>query len=95
MKYQTGIQQTVLDIIVKSKEMNLEYVTKKQIMDEVIRIYGDFPNPESRIGQALHMLMKDMVYQKKKIKLVYDKKGKRVGYTIVDDKWVFEKDKEE
>jgi hypothetical protein len=89
-KYQTGIQKTVLEIIKKSKEMNLDYVTKKQIMDELIHIYGDFPNMESKVGQALYMLKKPMQHRKQEIKMVYDSDGKKLGYTIMEDKYSFD-----
>lgn len=89
-KYQTGIQKTVLEIIKKSKEMNLDYVTKKQIMDEMVHIYGEFPKMESKIGQALYMLKKPMRHRKQQIKIVYDSDNKKLGYTVMEEKYSFE-----
>jgi len=43
MKYQTGIQNTVLQIIKKSDKLGLPYITKDQIVDEITR-YMDLNN---------------------------------------------------
>lgn len=84
-KYQTGIQDTVLEIIVQSKKMKLDYITKQQIIAEISKIIPDLKNPDPQVSQALYQLQQKGKYQTTKIKKKYNPLGKRLGWTLADD----------
>lgn len=69
MKYQTGIQNTVLQIIKKADKLGLPYITKDQIVEEITR-YMDLNKPEEQVGQALYQLQKEGKFVKKRIEKV-------------------------
>jgi len=90
MKYQTGIQKTVLEVIKQSKINDLKYITKKQITNEVVRVLPNLNYPEDKVGQALYQLQRKSKYRRPRIKKFYDKNGKQLGWTIVDEQ-IFKK----
>jgi len=69
MKYQTGIQNTVLQIIKKADKLGLPYITKDQIVEE-IKKYMELKKPEEQVGQALYQLQKEGKFVKKRIEKV-------------------------
>lgn len=92
-KYQTGIQETVLEIIKQSKSMNLDYITKKQIVKEAKKSLGDVDNINDKVGQALNVLQKRTTFRLPRVKKYYDEFGKRRGWTIVSDMWFWKNGK--
>lgn len=83
-KYKIGIQKSILKFIKQSKELNLEYVTVGQIIDEVQRKYKSKKNIEQRVYQSLYHLQKETKYNKPRIKRFIDDSGKKLGYTLTD-----------
>jgi len=85
MKYQTGIQKTVLEIIKESKKARLKYITKKQIMIETKRAMPELKDVQNKVGQALYQLQRKTKYRRPRIKRFYDKLKKALGWTIIDE----------
>jgi len=88
--YQTGIQDTVLEVIKQSKRMGLKYITKQQIIKEVKRIMPDLKNVDTKVGQALYQLSKKSKYKRQRIKKFHDKEGKKLGWIPVDETGIFD-----
>ena len=87
MKYQTGIQKTILEIIKQSKEAELKYITKKQITIEALRAMPNLKDHQNKIGQALYQLQRKSKFRRPRIKKYYDKEGMQLGWTLVQDEW--------
>lgn len=84
-KYQTGIQKNVFEIIKQSKIAGLKYITKQQILKEVVRVMPDLNYPQDKVGQALYQLQRKSKFRRPRIKKFYDKDGKHLGWTVVDE----------
>lgn len=82
-KYQVGIQSSVKYIIQQSKDMNLPYITKQQIIQEVKKLIPNIKNVEVKIGQALYQLQQPRKYKRQEVKKIgYDKYTASSDYTI-------------
>jgi len=83
-KYQTGIQKAVLQVIRKSRELGLPYLTKKQITEEVSKII-QLKDPEkdsaNQISQAIYQLQRKTKYRTPRIRKYIDKNGNLLGWT--------------
>lgn len=90
-KYQTGIQNIVFEIIKQSKKIDLKYITKKQITEEVFRVMPDLEHPDDRIGQALYQLQRKTKYRRPRIKKFCDKYGRQLGWTVIEEEWLWKK----
>lgn len=85
-KYQVGIQDAVKHIILQSKKMNLPYITKQQIIQEVKKTIPSLKNTETKVGQALYQLQQPRKYKRQEIKkLSYNKYTTTPQYTY--DMW--------
>ena len=85
-KYQVGIQSSVRYIVQQSKDMNLPYITKQQIMQEVKKLIPNIKNMEVKIGQALYQLQQPRKYKRQEVKKIgYDKYTISPKYTV--DMW--------
>jgi len=89
-KYQTGIQDTVLEVINQSRRMGLKYITKKQIIEEVKRVLPKLKNVDTKVGQALYQLSNKSKYRRQRIKKYYDKNGKKLGWIPADETGIFD-----
>ena len=69
-KYQSGIQASVKYIVQQSKDMNLPYITKQQIIQEVKKLIPNIKNVETKIGQALYQLQQQRKYKRQEIKKI-------------------------
>lgn len=69
-QYQSGIQASVNYIIHQSKDMNLFYITKQQIIQEVKKLIPNIKNVEVKIGQALYQLQQPRKYKRQEIKKI-------------------------
>jgi len=92
-KYQTGINETVFEIIKQSrqKDINLPYITRQQIVAEFKHLKPEIQSPEQKIGQALYHLQKKTKFRRPRVKRFFDKKGKRLGWTVVEEEYLWKK----
>ena len=88
MKNQVGIQKAIYEIIQQSKKNGLPYITKQQILDELKDIIT-LKQPKDQVGQALYHLQRESKFRRPRIKKYTDKKGKKLGWTVIDDMWLF------
>lgn len=69
-KYQSGIQASVKYIVKQSRDMDLPYITKQQIIHEVKKLIPNIKNVEIKIGQALYQLQQPRKYKRQEIKKI-------------------------
>ena len=82
-KYQVGIQSSVKYIIKQSKDMNLPYITKQQIIQEVKKLIPNIKNVEIKIGQALYQLQLPRKYKTQEVKKIgYNRYTISPKYTV-------------
>jgi len=94
-KYQTGIQKSVLAIIKRSKEMDLKYITKSQIVEQLKKIRPDIINIDRKVAQALYQLQRKTKYRRQRIQKYHDRAGHRKGWVPFVEKEDTEKDKKQ
>ena len=69
-KYQVGIQGAVRHVILQSKRMDLPYITKQQIINEIKKIIPGMKYPNEKIGQALYQLQRPKKYRRVEIRKI-------------------------
>lgn len=82
-KQMKGIQKAVYEYIKASKQLDLDYVSARVIINEMKKI--DDRNWENKVSQALYQLQKKTKFKRPLIKKVHDDKGTLLGYTTIDD----------
>ena len=88
MKYQIGIQKSIFEIIQQSKKNRLPYITKQQILDELKDIIT-LKSPSDQVSQALYQLQRETKFRRPRIRKYTNNKGIQVGWTVIDDMWLF------
>ena len=88
MKYQLGIQKAIFEIIKQSKRSELPYVSKQQIINELKDLII-LKEPRKQVGQALYQLQRTTKYKRPRIKKYYNEKGCKLGWTVIDDMWIW------
>ena len=68
IKYQTGIKEAVFKAVKESKKLKFEYITKKDIIRNVMQQGVHLSHPEAQIGQALYHLQLKTKYRRPLIK---------------------------
>ena len=89
-KYQKGIQEIVLKIIEDAKRKKLPYITKKDIIINIIQQGIKLKNAETQISQALYQLQRKTKYRRPRIRKFKDKKGIVKGWTTVEEEHLFD-----
>ena len=93
--YQTGIKEAVFKAVKESKKLKFEYITKKDIIRNVMQQGVHLSHPEAQIGQALYHLQLKTKYRRPLIKkyIHTDVQGKKHrGWTVIDDKFLWKED---
>lgn len=89
VKYQIGIQKTVLKAIRVGKNSGLPYLPKQDITNYTLLIMPDLDNASIKVGQALFQLQRSTKYRRPRIRKFYDKKGKQVGWSTVSEETAY------
>jgi len=80
-----GIQKAIYEYIKKSKQLGLDYVPTRTLIEEMKKIRED-KDWEPKVSQALYQLQKSRKFKRPLIKKVYSKDNQLLGYTTIEDK---------
>ena len=79
--------------IKEAKKMKFDYVTKKDIVKNVSQQGIILNNPNAQIGQALYHLQRKTKFRRPQIKKFISKEGKTLGWTLVDDTFIWKEER--
>jgi hypothetical protein len=84
-KQMKGIQKAIYEYIKKSKQLGLDYVPTRTLIEEMKKIREN-KDWEPKVSQALYQLQKSRKFKRPLIKKVYSKDNQLLGYTTIEDK---------